>query len=168
MIRANSTLGMDMEWSGTGVLSHPSGQAPADVIQIGNSPSARFCSVFLLDTKAIRREVDLVQTLFSELFSPARTVLVCDFSADRLALSAAFPFVELPDMPAPQLLDLSLTCGKGKNSLSSLAKDFCELNLSKSWQICGWNFRPWLPSQLEYATSDVLVMHLIHEQQQKA
>jgi hypothetical protein len=168
MIRANSTIGIDMEWSGTGVLSHPSGQAPADVIQIGNSPSALFCSVFLLDTRAIRHEVHLVQTLFCELFSSAHTVLVCDFSADRLALSAAFPEVKLPNMAAPQLLDLSLTCGKVKKSLSSLAKDFCQLSLSKSWQICGWNFRPWLPSQVEYATSDVLVMHMIHEQQQGA
>jgi hypothetical protein len=91
---------------------------------------------------------------------------VCDFSADRLALSAAFPDVTFPDMAAPQLRDLSLTGGKVKKSLSSLAKEFCEINLSKSWQICGWNFRPWLPPQLEYAAADVLVLHMVHEKQQ--
>jgi hypothetical protein len=45
MVRGNLTIGIDMEWSGTGVLSHPSGQAPVDLIQIGNSPSAMHCSV---------------------------------------------------------------------------------------------------------------------------
>jgi len=164
LVQENLTIGIDMEWSGTGVLSHPSGQAPADLIQIGNSPTAMHCSVFLLDCSAIQQEVNLVETLFHELFSPSRTVLVCDFSADKLALAAAFPQAKFPNMVAPQLLDLSITCGKGKKSLSSLAKDICQLNLSKSWQICGWNLRPLLPSQLEYATSDVLVMHLVHEQ----
>ena len=164
LVQENLTIGIDMEWSGTGVLSHPSGQAPADLIQIGNSPTAMHCSVFLLDCSAIQQEVILVETLFRELFSPSRTVLVCDFSADKLALAAAFPQAKFPNMVAPQLLDLSITCGKGKKSLSSLAKDICQVNLSKSWQICGWNLRPLLPSQLEYATSDVLVMHLVHEQ----
>jgi hypothetical protein len=168
MVRANSTIGIDMEWSGTGALIHPGGQAPADIIQIGNSPSALHCSVFLLDTKAIRQETNLVQILFCELFSPSRIVLVCDFSADRLALYAAFPEAIFPNMEHPQLLDLSISCGKCKKSLSSLAKDVCQINLSKSWQICGWNFRPWLQSQLEYAVCDVLVMHLVHEQQQVA
>ena len=166
MVRTNSIVGIDMEWSGAGVLSHAFGQPPADVIQIGNSPSSLLCSVFLLDTRAIRHEVSLIQTLFHELFSSTRTVLVCDFSADRLALSAAFPDVTFPDMAAPQLRDLSLTGGKVKKSLSSLAKEFCEINLSKSWQICGWNFRPWLPPQLEYAAADVLVLHMVHEKQQ--
>lgn len=165
MVRTNSIVGMDMEWSGAGVLSHAFGQPPADVIQIGNSPSSLLCSVFVLDTRAIRHEVSLVQTLFHELFSSTRTVLVCDFSADRLALSAAFPDVTFPDMAAPQLRDLSLTGAKVKKSLSSLAKDFCEIDLSKAWQICGWNFRPWLPSQLEYAAADVLVLHMVHEKQ---
>ena len=168
MVRGNLTIGIDMEWSGTGVLSHPSGQAPADLIQIGNSPSAMHCSVFLLDTRAIQQQVNLVEILVRELFSPEHTVLVCDFSADKLALAAAFPQAKFPDMVAPPLLDLSVTCGKTKKSLSNLAKDICQVNLSKSWQICGWNLRPLLPSQLEYATSDVLVMHLVHEQQQMA
>jgi hypothetical protein len=166
MVCSNLVIGLDMEWSGCGALSHSTGQVPADVIQIGNSPSALLCSVFLLDARAVRHEVSLIETLFCEMFSPARTVLVCDFSADRLALSAAFPQAKFTSMVAPQLLDLSLTCGKRKKSLSSLAKEFCHVNLSKSWQICGWSFRPWLPSQLEYATIDVLVMHMIYEQQQ--
>jgi hypothetical protein len=166
MVRANFTIGVDMEWSGTGNVAHSCGHTPADLIQIGNSPSASFCSVFLLDTMAVRREVNLLQILFCELFSPAHIVLVCDFSADRLALSAAFPEVTFPRMVAPQLLDLSLCDGKRKKSLSSLASDTCQINLSKSWQICGWNFRPWLQSQLEYATCDVLAMHLVYEQQQ--
>lgn len=164
MVRSNAVIGLDMEWSGCG-CQNSCGQVPADVIQIGNSPSALLCSVFLLDTWAVRHEVDLVESLFCEMFSPARTVLVCDFSADRLALSAAFPEAKFTNMVAPQLLDLSLSCGKRKQSLSSLAKEFCHVNLSKSWQICGWGFRPWLPSQLEYAAIDVLVMHMIHEQQ---